>query len=129
MFEASALDDLQFLEGRWIGTGPDGQSFYEAYRRVDANTFVSERYEDETFGRVVDGSTVSWEDGFIVSRWGDFSWRAQDIRPGFAQFAPVDAPSTFTWRMVDADMTEVTQRWTDDNGVEQTYALELKRID
>ena len=129
MFEPSALDDLQFLEGRWTGTGPDGKPFYEAYRRVDANTLVSERYEDETFGRVVDGSTVSWEDGVVTSRWGDFSWRAEEIRPGFAQFAPVDAPSTFTWRMVDADTTEVTQRWTDDNGVEQTYALELKRTD
>ena len=129
MFEPSALDHLHFLEGRWTGAGPDGQPFYEAYRRADANTLITERYGDASFERIVDGSTVSWEDGVITSRWGDFSWRAEEIRPGFAQFAPIDAPSTFTWRRVDAETTEVTQHWTDENGVEQSYELELKRID
>ena len=129
MFDSHALDALQFLEGRWVGTGPDGKPFYEAYRRVDDDTLVSERYEDETFGKIVDGSTVSLDEGEITSRWGDFTWRADEIRSGFASFAPINAPSAFTWRRIDDDTVEVTQRWRDESNEEQRYSLELKRID
>lgn len=127
MFDSSSMDHFAFLEGRWVGTGPDGKPFYEGYRRIDAKTLISERYEDSTFSKIVDGSTVTLENGAIYSRWGDFSWRADDIRPGFASFAPVEAPSAFTWRRIDADTVGVTQRWTDEAGIEQEYALELKR--
>jgi len=122
MFDTDTMDHLAFLEGRWIGTGPDGRPFYEGYRRVDRNTLVSERYEDATYAKVVDGSTVTLEDGAIISRWGDYSWRADDVRAGYASFAPVEAPSAFTWRRIDDDTVQVTQRWTDDAGTEQTYA-------
>ena len=110
MFDTDTMDHLAFLEGRWIGMGPDGKPFYEAYRRVDRNTLVSERYEDATFAKIVDGSSVTLEDGAIISRWGDYSWRADDVREGYASFAPVEAPSAFTWRRSDDDTVEVTQR-------------------
>ena len=127
MFDSRTMDHLQFLEGRWIGAGPDGKPFYEAYRRVDANTLVSERYEDDRFAKLVDGSTVALDNGEITSRWGEYTWRADQVRAGFASFAPVNAPSAFTWRRIDADTVEVMQRWNDENGVEQSYALQLKR--
>lgn len=128
MFTADDLDKLGFLLGRWVGEGPDGKPFYEEYRRVDADTLVSERYDGEAFANIVDGSTVSLEDGAIYSRWGDFSWRADELQAGYASFAPVNAPSAFTWRSIDADTVEVTQNWTDENGVAQSYALQLDRI-
>ena len=127
MFESRTLDDLQFLEGRWVGTGPDGKPFYEVYRRVDSDTLVSERYQNQSFDKIVDGSTIKLEKGEITSQWGEFIWRADEVRPGFASFIPVNAPSAFTWRKIDQNTVQVTQRWTDENGVEQRYDLELKR--
>ena len=127
MFDVNSMDHFAFLEGRWVGKGPDGKPFYEGYRRVDPTTLVSERYADSTFSKIVDGSTVTLENGGIVSRWGDSSWRADEVRAGYASFTPVEAPSAFTWRKIDADTVEVIQRWTDEAGTEQEYALELKR--
>jgi hypothetical protein len=129
MFTASDLDKLDFLLGRWVGTGPDGKPFYEAYRRTGPTTLVSERYADETFAAIVDGSTVALEDGRITSTWGEFTWVADRIEVGLASFAPANAPSAFTWRRVDSETVEVTQNWTDDKGVAQSYALQLKKID
>ena len=128
MFTAPDLEKLDFLLGRWIGTGPDGKPFYEAYRRTGPTTLVSERYADETFSKIVDGSTVALEDGRITSTWGEFTWVADRIEDGLASFAPVNAPSAFTWRRLDSETVEVTQNWTDDKGVAQRYALTLRKI-
>ena len=129
MFTAQDLDKLDFLLGRWVGTGPDGKPFYEAYRRTSATTLVSERHADETFAQIVDGSTVALEDGRITSTWGEFTWTAERIEDGLASFAPANAPSAFTWRRVDHRTVEVTQNWTDENGVAQSYALQLMRAE
>lgn len=129
MFTAQDLDKLDFLLGRWVGTGPDGKPFYEAYRRASATTLVSERYSDETFSKIVDGSTVALENGRITSTWGEFTWVADRIENDLASFAPANAPSAFTWRRVDERTVEVTQNWKDENGVAQSYALQLKKID
>ena len=129
MFTANDLDTLDFLVGRWVGTGPDGKPFHEGYRRASATTLVSERYGDETFSQIVDGSTVALENGRITSTWGEFTWQADRIEPGFASFKPVNAPSAFTWQRVDGETVEVTQKWTDENGVAQSYALQLKRAE
>ncbi len=128
MFTADDLAKLDFLLGRWVGTGPDGKPFYEAYRRANATTLVSERYSDETFSKIVDGSTVALDNGRITSTWGEFTWVADRIEDGLASFAPANAPSAFTWRRVDSETVEVTQNWTDDKGVAQSYALTLKKI-
>lgn len=128
MFTADDLGKLDFLLGRWVGTGPDGKPFYEAYRRTNATTLVSERYSDETFSKIVDGSTVALDNGRITSTWGEFIWIADRIEDGLASFAPANAPSAFTWRRVDSETVEVTQNWTDDKGVAQSYALTLKKI-
>lgn len=128
MFTTDDLGKLDFLLGRWVGTGPDGKPFYEAYRRTGTTVLVSERYADETFAQIVDGSTVALEDGRITSTWGEFTWIADRIEDGLASFAPANAPSAFTWRRVDGDTVEVMQNWTDDKGVAQSYALTLKKI-
>jgi hypothetical protein len=119
---------LKFLEGRWSGKGPDGSTFYEEYSFANATTFLSRRYSDATFAKSTDGSTVSLEDGKIISRWGEYSWEADAITEGLASFRPLNAPSSFSWRRVDSDTVEVTQKWTDEKGAAQSYSLTLTRV-
>ncbi|RYG88928.1 MAG: hypothetical protein EON59_02920 [Alphaproteobacteria bacterium] len=119
---------LGFLEGRWSGTAPDGSIFYEAYDRPDAFTLRSRRYKDARFAEETDGSVVSLKNGQITSTWGKYVWRATGVSDGFASFEPVNAPSAFAWRRIDADTVEVTQKWTDEKGLVQSYALELRRV-
>ena len=128
MFTAADLDRLDFLLGRWVGTGPAGTPFYEASRRTSATTLVSERYADATFSKIVDGSTVALDGDRITSTWGEFTWMAEEVADGYVSFRPLNAPSAFAWRRVDAGTVEVTQNWTDDKGVAQGYTLTLRKI-
>jgi hypothetical protein len=128
MYTATDLAHLRFLEGRWKGTGPDGKPFYEAYDFVDPDTFRSRRYADASFSTATDGSTVAVEGGAIVSRWGEYSWRAVEVTPQGVCFEPVNAPSSFCWRRAGDAAVEVVQRWTDAQGTAQSYTLVLDRI-
>ena len=68
------------------------------------------------------------KDGAILSRWGDFSWRASEITRDKACFEPINAPSSFCWNRAGATTLEVTQRWTDAGGQEQTMTIALTRL-
>lgn len=128
MFNEATMEKLDFLIGRWTGSAPDGSTFYEEYMAADATTLRSLRYNDATFASMTDSSTVSLKDGQIISTWGEFVWKATNISDGYAAFEPINAPSSFSWKRVDDDTVEVTQKWTDENGVAQSYALHLLRV-
>jgi len=127
MFTEEAITSLKFLEGRWSGEAPDGSLFFEEYDFPDASTMRSRRYGDAGFAEVLDSSTVSLRDGKVTSAWGEFTWEAVSIDGDTAQFRPVNAPSSFAWRRVDANAVEVVQNWTDENGAPQRYSLILHR--
>lgn len=129
MFTQSDFNQLKFLEGRWEGSDPKGKAFYEQYDFPDAATLRSLRFPTREFGKSTDTSTVTLKDGEIVSRWGDFSWRASEITADKACFEPINAPSSFCWKLASATALEVTQRWTDASGKEQTMTMALKRLD
>lgn len=128
MFTQEHFGQLGFLEGRWVGTGPDGKPFYEQYAFTGSAEFKSMRFKDERFAEQTDSSTVALRDDVITSTWGDFTWRASSIEPDKACFDPLNAPSAFCWERVSADVVEVTQRWTDDKGQPQTYVVQLRRL-
>lgn len=128
MFTSADFAHLKFLEGRWKGTGPDGTAFYEAYDFVDVTTFRSRRYPDMRFTTPGDGSTVTLEAGEIISRWGEYSWRATSVTANEACFEPMNAPSSFCWRRTSDIAAEAVQQWTDGTGKEQRYAIPLERI-
>ena len=128
MFTQTDFNQLKFLEGRWEGADPKGNAFFEQYDFPDVVTLRSLRFPTSEFAKSTDTSTVTLKDGEIVSRWGDFSWRASEITRDKACFEPVNAPSSFCWKMASATALEVTQRWTDASGKEQTMTMALKRL-
>ena len=119
---------LAFLEGRWEGRAPDGSKFYEEYSFESATVMQSRRATDASFKEFSDGSTVSLSNGEIVSAWGDFTWRANNISADSVHFMPVNAPSSFSWHRKSATEIEVVQNWTDETGKKQSYTLTLVRI-
>ena len=127
MFSFDDFDQLKLLEGRWRGVSADGKEFFEEYVRPEPTVFHSRRYPDHSFDQHADGSTIRFGDGEVVSEWGQFSWRALEIGPDSARFAPVNAPSEFDWRRVDADTLEAIQRW-DADGKAQQYTMRLTRV-
>ena len=128
MYTPAEFAHLRFLEGRWRGTTPDGRPFYEAYDFPEATTLRSTRYDAAGFDTPTDESAVALEDGEIVSRWGEFTWRATKMGPDQACFAPVNAPSAFCWQRVGDARVDVVQRWTDEAGDDQSATVELERV-
>ncbi len=118
----------KFLEGRWQGTDPKGAAFYEQYDFPDAVTLRSLRFPTQEFSKPTDTSTVVLKDGQILSQWGDFTWRAAEIATDKACFVPLKAPSSFCWKAAGPSGVEVTQRWLDANGKEQTMTMVLTRL-
>ena len=126
--QLGALDNLGFLVGRWSGQGPDGSTFYEEYDFGPDGSFRSRRFEDGTFSVSTDGSSVEQYGHEILSKWGPYTWRATRLERGLAEFEPVSAPSSFSWRRLDADHVEVSQHWVDEAGDPQGYKLILSRL-
>lgn len=128
MFNESTFAQIKFLEGRWVGVGPDGKEFYEEYVLVEPTLFRSIRHADASFTKATDGSTVALKDGVITSTWGEFSWKAVLLTASKACFEPINAPSSFCWERVASDTVTVTQRWTGSDGKEQSFRLTLNRV-
>ncbi len=128
MFSQAEFKQLTFLEGRWKGTDPKGTAFYEQYDFPDAGTLRSLRFPTADFAASTDTSSVTLKDGVVTSRWGDFTWRATEIRRDTACFEPVNAPSSFCWKLVSANALEVTQRWKDASGKDQSMTMALARL-
>jgi len=127
-FTEKEFAHLGFLQGRWHGVAPDGSPFFEEYHWIDARTLQSRRYADASFSKITDSSTVTLENGEILSAWGDFSWRANKLDARTACFEPLQAPSSFCWEWVEPSRVEVTQRWTDEAGKAQSYVVPLTRV-
>ena len=127
MFSLDDFGKLQFLEGRWKGQSPDGRDFFEEYDRPDQRTFRSRRFGSEAFTEPSDGSTITFLDGEVLSAWGEFTWRASEIGAAHAVFAPVNAPTQFTWRRLDERTLEAHQRWSTD-GNEQQHTIQMTKV-
>lgn len=127
MHDPDDFAHLRFLEGRWVGTAPDGSTFHETYAFEGPHALRSTRHADARFGEPTDTSVVRFEDGIVTSTWNVFSWRGVELAPGRACFEPVQAPSSFCWHRVDDDHVEVVQRWADGEGVAQTATVHLRR--
>jgi hypothetical protein len=128
MFTDADFAHLRFLEGRWVGKGPDGSDFYEEYSFPNGTEMRSNRYPDATFTTSTDGSVVALHDGQVMSTWKEFTWKASALVPGNACFAPVNAPSSFCWERVSNSEVHVTQRWSDEKGAPHEYVVPLRRL-
>lgn len=84
MHDPDDFAHLRFLEGRWLGTAPDGSNFHEGYAFEDPHTLRSTRYTDARFDRASDGSVVRLADGVVTAVWGAFPgapWRWRPALP------------------------------------------------
>jgi hypothetical protein len=68
------------------------------------------------------------QDGQIVSQHYGDTWRATEVRDGFAAFEPVNASDAFHWKRIDANTVELLRRTTGEDGKPQSYTIMLKRV-
>ena len=105
---------LRWLEGRWIGTEPDGASFYEGYRFADDSTITTVNYADSLMTVATDSGEVRLRDGKVTSGGDQVAWIVTAIGGDRVEFSPLHgARNSFTWRK-DGDGWTATLHWPAD---------------
>jgi hypothetical protein len=128
VFTARDFDQLAFMEGHWGGTQPDGAPFFQLVERADATTFRSFSYPTSAFDTPTDSSTITFENGRIIARMGDWSWRIVRVTADLIELEPISAPARVSWRRMDAHTLKIVQGGTDTQGRPQQTVLTLEKL-
>jgi hypothetical protein len=57
---------LDWLEGRWVGSGPGQGAFYEEYRRVGEGVIEQTTWTDSTFSTRQSSSRIELVEGYVI---------------------------------------------------------------
>lgn len=58
---------MDWLIGRWIGSGGNYPVFYEEYRFQDDSTIIQRSFADSTFSAATDSSFLAWRNFIVMS--------------------------------------------------------------
>ena len=119
---------LQWLSGRWDGTGPDTLSFWESYLFLDDSTIRSYTWADSTFTQISDSSLLTLREGRVISGSGERWHVLTRWDRGGLRFEPRGkATNAFTWRPIDSSSWIAILTWTDADGKPQARRYSMRR--
>lgn len=126
------LDDfrrLRWIDGRWRGFMPDGNTFYEQYRFVNDSTIAMHAFPDPTFDKASDSSRIELRGGTVSNDGGSALWVATRLDSTGIDFAPHHgATNHFTWALESPTKWSAALRWTDKDGRAQSVAYALHKF-
>ena len=103
---------LRWLEGRWKGTMPDGNAFYEGYRMVNDSTLASLTYPDSVTAAASDSGEITLRGGVVRSGNPATGYVVTELSDGRVHFEPSgSARNNFTWVRASPDAWDATLRW------------------
>jgi len=127
-FGTTDLPKLQWMEGRWRGTGPGEAPFYEAYHFANDSTLEITYYADSSFGRTTGTGRVYLSVGRIYHTTGPGQWGATKIDQTGAYFVPErNAHNTFAWTYESNDSWTSVLR-SSATGQERVRVYRMKRV-
>lgn len=102
---AEDFASLEWLEGRWMGSGGDAGAFYEEYRILDDGSIEQIRWSDSTFTTPAGRSTIEFRDGYVMkSRDGQVESLVTRMADDEIRFESAESGrSGFTWTRVSDD--------------------------
>jgi hypothetical protein len=122
------FSQLNFLEGDWRGTMPDGKPFFERYHATSDTTIRMHAFADSTMTQATDSSLIYWRDHHIYSESDDSRSVVTGIDTGGVHFARErGGGNTFEWKP-DADGWTATLRWTDKDGEPRTVVYPMRPL-
>lgn len=100
---------LQWIGGRWLGSGGAYPAFYEEYQVVDDSTVQMRAFSDSTFSTATDSSWIELRNGGIRSRSGNSESIVVGLSADSVRFArPGSASGGHTFTRVSADEWKAT---------------------
>lgn len=124
---AVSLNDfqqIQWIEGRWLGSGGAYPAFYEEYRVVDDSTIQMRSFPDSTFSAATDSSLIELRNGEVRKRGENRDYvvialAADSVR--FAQPGMIQGGHTFS--RVSADEWTATLHPSSPDGQATVYRM------
>jgi hypothetical protein len=101
---AEAFAGLDWLQGRWLGSGGGFDAFYEAYRFLNDSTIEQTTWPDETFETADGRSTIELRNGRVLKlRDGAVESVITRISGDTLRFDRTTGRGGFTWYRVSDD--------------------------
>jgi hypothetical protein len=126
-FTSRHLKSLAWLYGRWRGTQPNGNAFFEGYRLLNDSTIRTYNYADSVSVVPTDSGAISLRGGKITTGSGATIWAVSRLDDGLVVFDPVQgARNSFMWRRDSATQWTATLGWpatADRPGREVVYVM------
>ena len=106
------FQQLRWMEGRWRGEEPNGQSFFEGYRFENDSTIRSYTYADSANRVPTDSGAIALRGGEVTSGSEGARWVASELTASHIEFAPqVGVRNSFVWQRESDDAWTATLRW------------------
>lgn len=127
----ASLDEfrqLQWIAGRWLGSGGAYPAFYEEYRVVDDSTIQMRAFSDSTFTAATDSSWIELRNGGMRSRSENRESVVVALSPDSVRFArPGSTAGGHTFTRVSADEWRATLHPQSAGGQPTVYIMRRLR--
>src|SRR5262245_30242565 len=95
-FPPEAFAQLRWIEGTWVGTVPNGGSFYETYHFINDSTIEMHGYSDAALTQKGDSTLIEYRGGQIRNAGG---WVVTAIDTAGYHFQSTDGShGPYTWK-------------------------------
>jgi hypothetical protein len=123
----ASLDEfrqLQWIAGRWLGSGGAYPAFYEEYRVADDSTIQMRAFADSTFSAATDSSWIEFRNGGIRSRSDNRESMVVALSADSVRFArPGSTAGGHTFKSVSADEWRATLHPQSSSGQPTIYIM------
>lgn len=125
---AATFATLDWVVGRWRGSGADGVPFYESYVRVDSVTIVSMTHADSTFAPASDSGRLVLRGDTLFDGSPTMQWVATAIDPTGVTFAAWHGASNdFSWSRTGPGAWRATLYY-DSAGTRASRVYEMRAV-
>lgn len=127
-FSATDLGKLRWLEGAWVGTAVDADTFYTRYHFSSDSTIDITYYRDRAMAQPSANGRIYLTVGRVFQTYGPGRWGATHVGSDGVYFIPqVNAHNTFAWQYESPDAWTATTR-TGLSGHDRVTVYHMKRI-
>lgn len=120
--------ELDWLSGRWRGSGGAYPAFFEEYRLINDSTILMRGFADSTFRAATDSSWIELRKGIVSKRGERAPSVAIELSTGRVRFAREGSErGGFTWTRVSPDQWTATLHPVTPGGAETVYVMRRMR--
>jgi hypothetical protein len=117
---------LRYLEGTWIGTMPNGNSFYESYHFINDSTIAKGGHTDSTFKTKSDSSFIVFRNGAVLDS-GTTVYTAEKLDSAVVDFR-ASPTYHFSWTREGNDAWTAKLFSRQPDGTERITTYPMRRV-